>query len=97
MRKTPALFEKRVIGINVKGEADVWLAPTHRHSFEVGVGFTLRFGSLSVQLFHNSFDDNQIKRGRGIRIRKKMAKENLIRLLSDVVNWGQGFLAKLGS
>ena len=71
MRKTPAIFEKKVIGINVKGEADVWLAPTHRHGLEVGVGFTMRFGSLNVQLFHNSFDDNQIKRGRGIRIRKK--------------------------
>ena len=71
LRKTHTLFEKKVIGINVKGETDVWLAPKHWHSFELGVGLTLRFGSLSVQLFHNRFDDKQIKRGLEIRITRK--------------------------
>lgn len=75
IRKTRTLFEKKVIGINLKGETNVWLVPKHRHSFEVGVGFSLRFGSLSVQLFRDSFDDKQIKRGTGIRIRKKWEKK----------------------
>lgn len=74
IRRTPTLFEKKVIGINVKGETNVWLEPKHRHSFEVGVGFTLRFGSLSVRLFHKRFDDKQIKRGSFIRIRNKWEK-----------------------
>ena len=74
MRKTPSLFEKKVVGINVRGDTDVSLAPKHRHNFEVGVGFILRFGSLSVQLFHNRFDDKQIKRSREIRIRTTWQK-----------------------
>ncbi|XP_078363157.1 uncharacterized protein LOC144647255 [Oculina patagonica] len=74
IRRTPTLFEKKVIGINVKGETNVWLTPKHRHRFEVGVGFTLRFGSLSVGLFHKRFNDQQIKRGSFIRIRNKWEK-----------------------
>lgn len=102
--KSPTLFVKKVIGINVKGETNVWLSPKHRHGFELGVGFSLQFGSLSVQLFHDSFDDKQIKRGLEIRIRRKWEKRfvsiflsveichlYLIRLLGDVV---KGFLAK---
>ena len=102
--KSPTLFVKKVIGINVKGETNVWLSPKHGHSFELGVGFSLQFGSLSVQLFHDSFDDKQIKRGLEIRIRREWEKRfvsiflsveicnlYLIRLLDDVV---KGFLAK---
>ena len=74
IRKTPTLFKKKVLGINVKGETNVWIAPKHRHGFEMGVGFSLRFGSLGVQLFRNRFDDKQIKRGLEIRIRKKWEK-----------------------
>ena len=74
INKSPTLFEKKVIGINVKGEPNVWLSPRHRHGFELGVGFSLRFGSLSVQLFHNRFVDKQIKRGHEIRIRTNWEK-----------------------
>lgn len=64
----------KVIGINTKGVTDVWLAPKHSDGFEMGVGFTLRFGSLHVQLFHDRLDDKQIKRGLEIRIGKKREK-----------------------
>lgn len=50
-KKSPTLFEKKVTGINVKGETNVRLAPKHPHGFEVGVGITVRVGSPSVQLF----------------------------------------------
>ena len=70
INKSPTIFEKKVIGINVKGEPNVWLSPRHRHGFELGVGFSLRF----VQLFHNRFDDKQIKRGSEIRIRTNWEK-----------------------
>ena len=50
-KKSSTLFEKNVTGINVKRETNVRLAPKHPHGFEVGVGFTVRFGSPSVQLF----------------------------------------------
>ena len=94
--KSPTLFKKKMIGINVNGETDVWLSPKLRHSFELGVGFSLRFGSLRVQLFQNRFDDKQIKRGLEIRIRRTWETELVsiflsveicnIRLLGDVVN-----------
>lgn len=83
IKRSPTLFEKKVVGINVKGETNVWLAPKHRHSFEVGVGFTLRFGSVSVQLFHNSFNDKEIKRNSVIRIRNKWQK----RFVSFFINY----------
>lgn len=97
-------FVKKVIGINVKGEINVWFLLKYWYGFELGVGFLLQFGSLSVQLFYDSFDDKQIKRGFEIRIRREWEKRfvsifflveicnlYLIRLLGDVV---KGFFVK---
>ena len=54
------LFEKKVIGIDVKGEGMIWL---HRSlgNMEMGVRCGLKIGSKKLTLFHKSYDSSELK------------------------------------
>lgn len=60
------LFEKKVIGIDIKGVGMIWLkngAPA-----EIGVGFHLFIGRRRVNVFTKQYEGNQLKDGKDQRI-----------------------------
>ena len=54
------LFEKKVIGIDVKGEGMVWL---HRSQdeMEMGVRFGLKIGSKKLTVFHKNYEKSELE------------------------------------
>ena len=54
------LFEKKVIGIDIKGEGMVWLHRSHGN-MEMGVFCGLKIGSKKLTIFHKSYDRNELK------------------------------------
>ena len=62
------LFEKKLIGINIKGEGKIWLKDGG--PAEIGVGFYLFIGGRRVDgnLFTKQYKGNQLKDGKGQRM-----------------------------
>ena len=54
------LFEKKVIGIDVKGEGMVWLHRSHGN-MEMGVFCSLKIGSKKRTIFQKSYDRSELK------------------------------------
>ncbi|XP_015758124.1 PREDICTED: uncharacterized protein LOC107337478 [Acropora digitifera] len=60
------LFEKKVIGIDIKGVGKTWLK--NGRPAEIGVGFHLFIGRKRVHVFTKQYDGNQLKDGKDQRI-----------------------------
>ena len=60
------LFEKKVIGIDIKGVGEIWL--TNGAPAEIGVGFHLFIGRRRVNVFTKQYEGNQLKDGKDQRI-----------------------------
>ena len=59
------LFEKKVIGLNVKGEGMVWLEDGD--NMEIGVSFGISIGGGKVRnIFHERYQRNQLEDGKDL-------------------------------
>ena len=67
-KRSFTLFEKKVIGINIKGVGKIWLK--NGRPAEIGAGFYLFIGGRRVDrnLFTKQYKGNQLKDGKGQRI-----------------------------
>ena len=54
------LFEKKVIGMDVKGEGIVWLYRS-QDNMDMGVRLALTIGSQKITLFHKSYDRSELE------------------------------------
>ena len=54
------LFEKKVIGIDVKGQGMAWLHRSHGN-MEMGVFCGLKIGSKKLPIFYKSYDRSELK------------------------------------
>lgn len=52
------MFEKKVIGIDIKGEGMVWLHRSHGN-MEMGVFYGLKIGSKKLTIFHMSYNRSE--------------------------------------
>lgn len=60
------VFEKKMIGINVKGEGTVWLEDGD--AMEIGVSFDLTIGSITIpNIFYERYQKSQLEDGKGTR------------------------------
>ena len=84
------LFEKSVIGINVKGVAKIWLKDGG--PAEIGIGFHLFIGGRRVDgnLFTKQYKGNQLEDGRDLRIEYSYPIRGIV---SDC--WTSSLLSKL--
>jgi len=57
------LFEKKVIGINVKGEGTVWMEDSS--GIEIGTGFDLVIAGKTVSLLSKTYKKNELEDGKG--------------------------------
>ena len=74
------LFEKSVIGINVKGEGTVWMEDSS--GIEIGIGFDLVFGGKSVRLLSKTYKKNELEDGKGTQTGIEDRK-GLVRLFTN--------------
>ena len=72
------LFEKKLIGINIKGEGKIWLKDGG--PAEIGVGFYLFIGGRRVDgnLFTKQYKGNQLKDGIGLRTEYSLSKPVIV-------------------
>lgn len=63
------LFEKKFIGIDVKGEGMVWLEPEDGDAMEIGVSFSLSVGGKDLgNIFKERYKKNHLEDGKDWRI-----------------------------
>ena len=63
------LFEKKFIGIDVKGEGMVWLEPEDGDTMEIGVSFSLSVGGKDLgNIFKERYKKNHLEDGKDKRI-----------------------------